>query len=98
VLRQAAEDLVEFSYRPGKCKRDYRVIALRKDISVERGENVLFCEYRYFFYITNDPDMTADEVIDQARQRCNQENLISQLKSGLRALHAPVNTLCANWA
>jgi hypothetical protein len=98
VLRQAGEDVVEFSYRPGKCNRDYRVIALRKNISVERGENVLFCEYRYFFYITNDPDMTADEVIDQARQRCNQENLISQLKSGVRALHAPVNTRCANWA
>jgi hypothetical protein len=98
VLRQAAEDLVEFSYRPGKCKRDYRVVALRKNISVERGENVLFCEYRYFFYITNDWDMTADEIIDQARQRCNQENLISQLKSGVRALHAPVNTLHANWA
>jgi len=98
VLRQAAEDVVEFAYRPGKCKRDYRVVALRKNISVERGENVLFCEYRYFFYITNDPDMTADEVINQARQRCNQENLISQLRSGVRALHAPVNTLCANWA
>ena len=98
TLRQAAEDVVEFSYRPGKCKRDYRVIALRKNISVERGENVLFNQYRYFFYITNDPDMTADEVINQARQRCNQENLISQLKSGVRALHAPVNTLCANWA
>jgi hypothetical protein len=98
VLRQTAEDVVEFFYRPGKCKRDYRVVALRKNISVERGENVLFCEYRYFFYITNDPDMTADEVIDQARQRCNQENLISQLKSDVRALHAPVNTLNANWA
>jgi hypothetical protein len=98
TLRQTGEDVVEFSYRPGKCTRDYRVIALRKNISVERGENVLFSEYRYFFYITNDPDMTADEVIDQARQRCNQENLISQLKSGVRALHAPVNTLNANWA
>ena len=86
VLRQAAEDVVEFSYRPGKCKRDYRVVALRKNISVERGENVLFSEYRYFFYITNDGDMTADEIIGQARQRCNQENLISQLKSGVRAL------------
>jgi hypothetical protein len=98
TLRQKAEDVVEFSYRPGKCKRDYRVVALRKNISHERGENVLFSEYRYFFYITNDWDMTADEVTNEARQRCNQENLISQLKSGVRALHAPVNTLCANWA
>ena len=29
TLRQKAEDVVEFSYRPGKCQRDYRVIALR---------------------------------------------------------------------
>jgi hypothetical protein len=98
VLRQTAEDVVEFSYRPGNCTRDYRVVALRKNISVERGENVLFSEYRYFFYITNDPNLTADEVINEARQRCNQENLISQLKSDVRALHAPVNTLNANWA
>jgi len=98
VLRQKAEDVVEFSYRPGKCKRDYRVVALRKNISVERGENVLFEEFKYFFYITNEREMTADEVIDQARQRCNQENLHAQLKSDVRALHAPVNTLNANWA
>ena len=98
VLRQKAEDVVEFSYRPTKCKRDYRVVALRKNISVERGENVLFDEYRYFFYITNERTMTADWVVGQARQRCNQENLISQLKSDVRALHAPVNTLNANWA
>ncbi|HEY5262035.1 MAG TPA: IS1380 family transposase [Solirubrobacteraceae bacterium] len=98
VLRQTAQDVVEFAYRPGSCDRDYSVVALRKNISVERGENVLFSEYRYFFYITNDHDLTADEVINQARQRCNQENLISQLKSDVRALHAPVNTLNANWA
>ena len=98
VLRQKAEDVVEFPYRPGQCKRDYRVVALRKNISVERGENVLFEEYRYFFYITNEREMTADEVVAQARQRCNQENLHSQLKSGVHALHAPVNTLNANWA
>jgi len=37
-------------------------------------------------------------VIGEARKRCNQENLIAQLKGGVRALHAPVNTLNANWA
>jgi DDE family transposase len=98
VIRQTAEDVVEFDYQPGKCKRDYRVVALRKNLSIERGENVLLTEYRYFFYISNERAMTPDEIIDQARQRCNQENLISQLKTGVRALHAPVNTLCANWA
>jgi len=98
VLRQKCQDVVEFSYRPGKCKKEYRVVALRKNLSVERGEDVLFEQYRYFFYITNDWDMTADQVVAEARSRCNQENLIAQLKGGVRALHAPVNTLNANWA
>ena len=98
VLRQQAEDVIEFFYRPGKCKREYRVVALRKNISVERGENVLFEQFRFFFYITNEWEMTPDEVVDQARQRCNQENLHAQLKSDVRALHVPVNTLVTNWA
>jgi hypothetical protein len=98
VLRQKAEDVVSFSYRPAKCTRDYRVVALRKDLSVERGDDVLFSEYRYFFYITNDRDMSNDQVVGHARQRCNQENLIAQLKGQVRALHAPLNTLVANWA
>jgi hypothetical protein len=98
VLRQKHEDVVEFSYRPGTCKKDYRVVTLRKNISVERGDNVLFDEYRYFFYITNDWQMSVSEVVGEARQRCNQENLIGQLKGQVRALHAPVNTLNANWA
>jgi DDE family transposase len=97
-IRTSKEEIVEFSYRPTKCKRDYRVVALRKNLSVERGDNVLFEEYRYFFYITNDWQLTADEVVAEARSRCDQENLIAQLKSGVRALHAPVNTLVANWA
>lgn len=98
TFRPISEEVVEFEYRPTKCKRDYRIVALRKNVSVERGEAVLFEEVRYFFYITNDPDLTADEVVHEARSRCNQENLIGQLKSGVRALHAPVNTLHANWA
>jgi hypothetical protein len=44
------------------------------------------------------PIQTLDEVVHEARQRCNQENLISQLKNGVHALHAPVNTMNANGA
>jgi hypothetical protein len=100
VLRTAGEDVCEFTYRPRACKRDHRVVALRKDLSVERGEEVLFHQYRWFFYITNLPATTtsADDVVIEARRRCDQENLISQLKGQVRALHAPVNTLVANWA
>jgi hypothetical protein len=49
TIRPKAEQVVEFSYRPRACKKDYRVVAVRKNLSVERGDNVLFNEYRYFF-------------------------------------------------
>src|SRR5512146_2405735 len=32
------EDVAEFDYRPGKCRRGYRVVALRKNISRSKGE------------------------------------------------------------
>ena len=97
-IRLKSEDIAEFAWRPGACKQTYRMVVLRKNLSIERGENVLLEDVRYFLYITNDPDMTAAEVVFTNNDRCNQENLIEQLKNGVRALHAPVNDLNANWA
>ena len=74
------------------------MVVLRKNLTIENGETALFDDVRYFFYITNDRDLTAEQVVFEANDRCNQENLIEQLKNGVRALHAPVNTLNANWA
>jgi len=71
TLHQASVEVAEFSYRPVACKSDYRVVVVRKNISVEKGENVLFEEYRYLFYISNDWDMTRDEVVAEAHQRCD---------------------------
>ena len=97
-IRLISEDVAEFDYRPGACKQAYRMVVLRKNLSIERGEETLFDDVRYFFYITNDRDLTPEQVVFEANDRCNQENLIEQLKNGVRALHAPVNTLNANWA
>lgn len=97
-IRLKSEDVAEFVYQPRRCKREYRFVVVRKNLSVERGERVLFDDVRYFFYVTNDDEMPVEQVVRHANQRCNQENLIAQLKSGVRALHAPVNTLNANWA
>lgn len=97
-IRLESEQVVEFDYSPWKCKKIYRIVAVRKNLSVERGENVLFHDVRFFFYITNDRKMTKHQIVREANQRCNQENLIEQLKNGVRSLHAPVNTLNANWA
>lgn len=39
--------------------------------------------------------MTEDQVVAEARDRCDQESLIAQLEGQIRALHAPLNTLVA---
>lgn len=142
------EDVAEFDYRPGKCKRAYRIIALRKNISHIRGDHVLFDEVRYFFYVTTysstthtaedvielgaqasasqpepadqaeqtekeggqdeqadsparskqDDGRTAQQVVALANGRCNQENIIGSLKSGINALRVPLYDLVSNWA
>jgi len=92
------EDVAEFEYRPTSASKSYRMVALRKTIDEERGQLCLDTHTRYFFYITNDREMSVEQVVHEANDRCNQERLIEQLKSGVRALHAPLNTLNANWA
>jgi len=98
VLRLRGEEYAEFEYTPTACKQSYRMIVLRKNISHEKGEVRLFDEIRYFFYITNDWAIDAEDVVFEANDRCNQENLIAQLAGGVRALSAPVDNLYSNWA
>jgi len=97
-IKLRSAEIAEFDYKPTACKRAYRMVVVRKNLSIEKGDQPLYDEVRYFFYVTNDRKLTAEEVVREANQRCNQENLIAQLKNGVRALHAPVNTLNANWA
>jgi len=53
-IRLQSEQTAEFDYQPVKCCKSYRVVVLRKNLSIEKGEDVLFDDIRYFFYITND--------------------------------------------
>jgi Transposase DDE domain group 1 len=93
------EEMVgEFDYRPSACKRSYRLVVVRKKLGIDKGQMRLFEEYRYFFYITNDREMTAEQVVFSANDRCDQENLIAQLKNGVHALTTPVDDLVSNWA
>jgi hypothetical protein len=98
VIRLRQEQVADFSYRPQACKKAYRMVVVLKDLTHEKGQQFLFDDYRYFFYITNDWTTPAAEIVRLANQRCNQENLIGQLKSGVRALHSPVDNLMSNWA
>jgi hypothetical protein len=97
-LRLQSEWVAEFTYQPTACARSYRMVVVKKNISIEKGEKRLFDEVRYFFYITNDYELSAADVVFQANDRCNQENVIAQLSGGVRALQAPVDSLVSNWA
>ena len=91
------EDIAEIEYQPVKCDRKYRLVILRKNISVQKGERALLDEVRYFFYITNRQD-SAEKIVGLANGRCDQENVIEQLKNGVNAMRMPVNDLLSNWA
>ena len=97
-LRLRGEEVAEFNYQPTACHKTYRMVVVRKNITREKGELWLFDEVRYFFYITNDWVSEAADVVFAANDRCNQENLLAQLQSGVRALKAPLDTLESNWA
>jgi hypothetical protein len=97
-LRLKAEAVAEFPYQPVACTKTYRMVVVRKNISVEQGDHRLFDEIRYFFYLTNDDETAPADVVFLANDRCNQENLIDQLKHGVGATQMPVDTLLSNWA
>jgi len=97
-IRLAKEHVAEFTYQPGKCQKAYRVVVVWKDLEVYEGQKKLFDDSLCFFYITNVEDKPVEEIVFAANDRCNQENLHAQLKSGVRSLTAPVDSLLSNWA
>jgi hypothetical protein len=98
-IRLVDEWVAEREYRPSGCRHTYRLIIVRKNLEVsEPKQQRLFDDYRYFIYITNDRESTPAEIVFSANDRCQQENLISQLKSGVRSLAAPVDNLLSNGA
>jgi hypothetical protein len=97
-IRLVDEWVAEFDYQPTACKQAYRLVVIRKNLHVRDRQGRLLDDYRYFFYLTNDRESSATEIVFEANDRCNQENLHAQLKGGVRALYAPVDNLVSNWA
>lgn len=99
-LSLAKEEVAEWEYRPVRAQKSYRMIALRKTIQVHKGQQRLFDEVRYHFYVTNvaSEELNTPEVVFENNGRCNQENVIEQLKNGVQALRMPSDTLLSNWA
>ena len=51
----------------------------------------------FYFYPTNCLEVPCEEVVFSANERCDQENVISQLKNGIHALRMPTGDLYSNW-
>ncbi len=97
-IKLVSEHVAEFEYTPTACMKPYRVVVVRKQLKVLKGQQELREEVRHLFYITNDLDMAATTVVKNANERCEQENLIEQAKNGVYSLRAPVDNLVSNWA
>ena len=67
------------------------LIAVRKEIEITKGQQKLFDDTPYLFYITNASrsEKSDRQVVFAANDRCDQENTISQMKA-CGALTAPV--------
>jgi hypothetical protein len=93
TLTRLREDVAAVAYQPTSCQRTYRLIIVRQTIQVEEGQARLFDEIRYRFFLTNDRKGRPRELVFKGNDRCDQENLIAQLKGGVHALRAAVDNL-----
>jgi len=97
-VRTVREHVAEFTYRPQKCMKAYRVVVVWKDLEVYRGQKMLFDKPRCFFYISNVEKKPAEEIVFAANDRCGQENLLGVQKDDVRSLTAPLHSLDSNGA
>jgi len=97
-IRLRGEEVAEFNYQPTACRQSYRMVVVRKNLSRLKGDRMLIDEIRYFFYLTNEWVLEPNEIVFEANDRCDQENLLAQLHGGVHALRAPLKSLESNGA
>jgi hypothetical protein len=91
--------LAEIPWTPPGSDRTYRRIVRRQRIEQSEGQERLFELYRYRYVVTNLPaSWSAPEVIDATYQRCDQENVIEQMGSGVALWRMPVAEFDGNRA
>ncbi len=98
-LRQVRQWVTEIPYRPKGAPCAYRLVIRRQLIEEREGQQHLFDTYRYHLILTNLPNSySPHKVIDVTYQRCDQENLIEQMGSGLPMWRMPVAEFDGNSA
>ena len=93
------ESIAEMEYQPRKCSGLYRLIVVRRTC-VEKGEQVLFDEIRYFFYLTRPYHYGAEQIVVLANDRCNpgEPDRAARSMGCACAMRMPVDDLLSNWA
>jgi len=90
--------VAEIPWTPPGATKAYRMI-LRRQLIEESDQETLFEIYRYRYVVTDLPaSWSAEEVIDATYQRCDQENVIEQMGSGVAVWRMPVAELDGNSA
>ena len=97
-LRLQEQWIAEVDYRPKRSKTTYRLIIRRQRIH-EYRQGQLFDLWRYRYVLTNLPkSVPMHEAVRMTYQRCDQENVIEQLQSGVAAMKLPTGGFLANHA
>lgn len=97
-LQLAKQWIAEIPYQPERGGRPYRLIARYQEIE-EHEQGHLFMLTRFRYVLSNLPaSVPAEEVMDMTYQRCDQENLIEQLQSGVAAMRMPTGGMLSNAA
>lgn len=90
--------VAELPYQLARGRHRYRLILRRQRIMETDGQGHLFEVWRYRFALSNLDTLAASEVLDLTYQRCDQENVIEQLQSGVAAMRMPTGDHLANGA
>lgn len=97
-LKLEKQWLAEIDYRPARSEKAYRLI-IRKQRIEESEQGELFELWRYRYVLTNLPrTVSTEEAVRQTYRRCDQENVIEQLQSGVAAMRMPTGGFLANYA
>lgn len=91
--------VAEVPWTPPGSSETYRLVIRRQLIENHEGQQHLFDEYRYRYVVTNLPaSISTARVIDLTYERCDQENIIAELKNGIAAWRMPVAEFDGNSA
>jgi hypothetical protein len=99
ALHLEGQWMAEVRWQPPDADQPYRLVIRRQRIVHYKGQAFVSEEYRYRYVVTNLPQSwSVQEIIDETYLRCDQENVVEQMGSGIAAWRMPVGEFAGNSA